>query len=189
MNLLARNWGWLMLRGVAALIFGVLTLFNPGITLVVLVILFGAYAIVDGVFALITALANRRAERQWVALLINGLISVAVGIATFVWPGITAFALLYLIAAWALITGVMEIITAIRLREIIRGEWFLILAGLLSILFGVLLFFRPGAGALAVVLWIGAYAVIFGLLLIALAFRLRSWLRGEGGGGAAAIAG
>lgn len=187
-NLLARNWGWMMLRGVAALIFGLLTLLNPGITLVVLVIFFGAYAIVDGVFALITALANRREERQWVALLVNGLLSLAVGIATFVWPGITAFALLYLIAAWALITGIMEIVTAIRLREVIRGEWLLVLAGVLSILFGILLFSRPGAGALAVVLWIGAYAVIFGILLIVLAFRLRSWLRGEGGG-ATAMAG
>ncbi|HET7620935.1 MAG TPA: HdeD family acid-resistance protein [Gemmatimonadaceae bacterium] len=185
MNLLARNWGWMMLRGAAALIFGLLTLFNPGITLVVLVIFFGAYAIVDGIFAIVTALASRRAERHWVALLINGLLSLAVGIVTFVWPGITAFALLYLIAAWALITGVMEIATAIRLREMIRGEWLLILAGALSILFGIVLFFRPGAGALAVVLWIGAYAVVFGILLIALAFRLRSWLKGEGGGTAA----
>ncbi len=188
MDLLARNWGWMMLRGVAALIFGLLTLFNPGITLVVLVIFFGAYAIVDGIFAIITALVHRREERHSVALLINGLISLAVGIATFVWPGITAFVLLYLIAAWALITGVMEIVTAIRLREVIRGEWLLVLAGVLSILFGILLFFRPGAGALAVVLWIGAYAMVFGILLIALAFRLRSWLNGEGRG-AAAMAG
>jgi uncharacterized membrane protein HdeD (DUF308 family) len=185
LNLLARNWGWVMLRGVAALIFGLLTLFNPGISLVVLVIFFGAYAIVDGIFAIISALANRREERHWGALLVNGLISLAIGIVTFIWPGITAFALLYLIAAWALITGIMEIATAIRLREIIRGEWLLILAGALSILFGILLFVRPGAGALAVVLWIGAYAVVFGILLIVLAFRLRSWLRGEGGGATA----
>ena len=185
---LARNWGWVMLRGVAALIFGLLTLFNPGITLVVLVIFFGAYAIVDGIFAIISAVATRREERHWVALLVNGLISLAVGIVTFLWPGITAFALLYLIAAWALITGIMEIVTAVRLREIIRGEWLLVLAGVLSILFGILLFFRPGGGALAVVLWIGAYAVIFGILLIVLAFRLRSWLKGEGGG-ATALAG
>lgn len=184
-NLLARNWGWMLLRGVAALIFGLLTLFNPGITLVVLVIFFGSYAIVDGVFTIISAIANRHEASHWVALLINGVISLAVGIVTFVWPGITAFALLYLIAAWALITGITEIVTAIRLREVIRGEWVLVLAGVLSILFGILLFLRPGAGALAVVLWIGAYAVIFGILLIVLAFRLRSWLKGEGGGAAA----
>lgn len=188
MNLLARNWGWMMLRGVAALIFGLLTLFNPGISLVVLVIFFGAYAIVDGIFTIIASVANRREERHWVALLVNGLISLAVGIVTFLWPGITAFALLYLIAAWALITGIMEIVTAIRLREIIRGEWLLVLAGVLSVLFGILLFVRPGAGALAVVLWIGAYAVIFGILLIVLALRLRSWLKGAGGG-ATAMAG
>jgi uncharacterized membrane protein HdeD (DUF308 family) len=187
MNLLARNWGWMLLRGAAALIFGLLTLFNPGITLVVLVILFGAYALVDGIFTIISAIANRREEPHWAALLINGLISLAVGIVTFAWPGITTFALLYLIAAWALITGIVEIVTAVRLRQMMRGEWLLILAGVLSIVFGLLLFVAPGAGALTVVLWIGAYAVVFGILLIILAFRLRSWLRGGGGGATAAV--
>jgi len=182
---LARNWGWVMLRGIAALVFGLLTIFNPGITLVALVILFGAYALVDGVFTIVSAVANRHQESHWVALLINGIVSLAIGIVTFLWPGITAFALLYLIAAWAVITGIMEIVTAVRLREVLRGEWLLILAGALSVLFGIVLFVAPGAGALAVVLWIGAYAVIFGILLIVLAFRLRSWLRGVGGGAAA----
>lgn len=185
---LARNWGWVMLRGAAALIFGLLTLFNPGITLVALVILFGAYALVDGIFTVISAIAHRHEESHWLALLINGLVSLAIGIATFAWPGITALALLYLIAAWAVITGITEIVTAVRLREIIRGEWLLVLAGVLSILFGILLFIAPGAGALTVVLWIGAYAVVFGILLIILAFRLRSWLSGAGGGGATAMA-
>lgn len=188
LTLLARNWGWVLLRGVAALIFGLLALFNPGITLVVLVILFGSYAIVDGIFTIISAIANRQGEPHWVALLINGLVSLAIGIVTFLWPGITALALLFLIAAWAVITGILEIATAVRLRAVLRGEWLLILAGALSILFGVLLFAAPGAGALAVVLWIGAYACVFGILLIVLAFRLRSWLRGEHGG-ATAMAG
>lgn len=186
-DMLARNWGWVMLRGVAALIFGLLTLFNPGITLVVLVILFGAYALVDGIFTIISAFANRRGERRWVALFVRGIVGVAAGIVTFAMPGITTLVLLYVIAAWAVITGIMEIITAIRLREVLRGEWVLILAGVLSILFGILLFSVPGAGALTVVLWIGAYAMIFGILLILLAFRLRSWLRGAGGGRAAAV--
>ena len=104
LTLLARNWGWVLLRGVAALIFGLLALFNPGITLVVLVILFGSYAIVDGIFTIISAIANRQGEPHWVALLINGLVSLAIGIVTFLWPGITALALLFLIAAWAVIT-------------------------------------------------------------------------------------
>lgn len=188
LNLLARNWGWVMLRGVAALIFGLLTLFNPKLSLVALVILFGAYAVVDGVTTIVSAIANRHGERHWVALLLNGVVSLAIGIVTFLWPGITAFALLFLIAAWAVITGVTEIVTAIRLRSVIRNEWLLILAGALSVLFGIVLFMAPGAGALAVVLWIGAYAVVFGILLIILAFRLRNWLRGESGG-AAALAG
>lgn len=188
LNLLARNWGWVMLRGVAALIFGLLTLFNPRISLVALVILFGAYAIVDGVATIISAIANRQGERHWAALLLEGLVSLAIGIVTFLWPGITALALLFLIAAWAVITGVTEIVTAIRLRSAIRNEWLMILAGALSVVFGILLFLAPGPGALAVALWIGAYAVIFGILLIVLAFRLRNWLRSESGG-ATALAG
>lgn len=184
-ELLARNWGWVLLRGVAALIFGLLTLFNPGITLVVLVILFGTYALLDGVFTIISAIATRHGEPHWGSILLRGILGVAAGIVTFAMPGITALALLYVIAAWAVITGIMEIVTAVRLREVLRGEWLLILAGVISILFGILLFVAPGAGALTVVLWIGAYAVIFGILLIVLAFRLRSWLSGTGGGATA----
>lgn len=187
-DMLARNWGWVMLRGVAALIFGLLALFNPGITIAALVILFGAYALVDGVFTIISAIANRHGEPHWVALLIGGIVGLAVGVVTFTMPGITALALLYLIAAWAIITGILEIVTAIRMREAIQGEWLMILAGVLSVAFGVLLFVAPGAGALAVVIWIGAYAVVFGILLIILAFRLRQWHR-EYGTGAAAAAG
>lgn len=187
-DILARNWGWVMLRGVAALIFGLLALFNPAITLAALVILFGAYALVDGIFTIVSAIANRHGEPQWVSLLFWGIVSLAVGVVTFALPAITALTLLYLIAAWAIITGVLEIVTAIRLREVIRREWLLILAGVLSVLFGVLLIVAPGAGALAVVLWIGAYAVVFGIVLIVLAFRLRQW-HVEYGTGAAAPAG
>lgn len=185
-DLLARNWGWVMLRGVAALVFGLLALFNPGITVAALVILFGAYALVDGISTIISAIANRHGEPHWVALLIGGIVSIAAGVVTFARPGFTALALLYLIAAWAIITGILEIVAAIRLREAIRGEWLLILAGVLSVLFGVLLIVAPGAGALAVVLWIGAYAVVFGIVLIILAFRLRQWHREYGAGTAAA---
>src|SRR5918912_3707466 len=180
MDLLARNWGWMALRGVAALLFGVLTLFNPGITLAVLVLLFGAYALVDGIFTVVAAIANRRGEPHWVALLVGGLASIVVGVGTFLVPGVTAIVLLYFIAAWAIVTGAAEIATAIRLRRVMTGEWLLALAGVLSVLFGVLLIARPGAGALAVVLWIGAYAIVFGVVLLALAFRLRAWGRGQG---------
>lgn len=173
-NILTRNWGWVALRGVAALIFGLLTLMNPAITLAVLVLFFGAYALVDGIFAVVTAIANRRGEPHWVALLIAGLAGIVIGICTFLAPGITATLLLYFIAAWAIIVGIAELTAAFRLRKIVTGEWMLVLAGILAVALGLLLLTRPAVGALAVVLWIGAYALVSGLLLIGLAFRLRS---------------
>lgn len=174
---LARNWGWVALRGVAAVLFGLITLFNPAISLAALVLVFGAYALVYGIFTIIAAVANRRDEPHWVALLISGILGIGIGIITFLMPGITAVALLYVIAAWAIATGIAEIAAAIRLRKEISGEWMLILAGVLSVLFGIVLFLFPGAGALAVVLWIGVYALVFGFLQIALAYRLRRWHR------------
>jgi uncharacterized membrane protein HdeD (DUF308 family) len=175
MEVLTRNWGWFALRGVFGVIFGLLTFFNPAISLASLILVFGAYALADGVFTVIAAVMNRRGEPHWVALLIGGLAGIAAGLVTFVMPGVTALVLLYFIAAWAIITGVAEIVTAIRLRKVITGEWLLAFAGVLSLLLGVFLVVRPGAGALAVVLWIGAYALVFGIMMIALALRLRSW--------------
>jgi len=176
-NVLVRNWWLVVLRGVAALIFGLLTLVYPIASLAILVLFFGAYALVSGAFTIAAAVANRRGERQWVALLISGILSVIIGVVTFFMPVVTGFALLYLIAAWALVTGIMEIVVAVRLRKLITGEWLLILAGILSVAFGVILVLFPGAGALAVAIWIGAYATVFGILLIALGIRLRSWGR------------
>jgi uncharacterized membrane protein HdeD (DUF308 family) len=178
-NVLVRNWGLVALRGVVALLFGLLTLFNPGITLVTLVLLFGAYAFVDGIFTIIGAIANRHEEPHWVALLLAGLVGIIAGIVTFLLPGITARALLLLIAAWAIVVGISEIVAAIRLRKLITGEWLLVLAGLLAVAFGVLVILAPGVGALAVVLWIGAYALVSGVVLLALAFRLRRWAKAE----------
>jgi len=176
-EVLSRNWGWVVLRGVVAILFGLLTLFNPGITLALLVLMFGAFAFVDGLFMAVSAVANRRGQPGWVALLIGGLLAVGVGLLTFFRPGITAIALLALIAAWAIITGVAEIVTAIRLRKEITGEWMLVLAGLLAVAFGVIIFAAPGVGALAMALWIGIYALVSGIVLIALGFRLRNWGR------------
>jgi uncharacterized membrane protein HdeD (DUF308 family) len=173
--LLARNWWLVALRGVAGIIFGILTFVMPGITLLTLVLLFGGYALVEGVLNVIAAVRGRRQEQRWWALLIEGLVSLAAGIVTFVLPGLTAVVLLYLIAAWAIITGVFELVAAIRLRHRITGEMWLALSGVASIVFGVLMAIFPGAGALAVVLWIGAYAIVFGALLLGLAFRLRRW--------------
>ena len=174
---LARNWWALVLRGLFAVLFGITAFAWPGITLGALVLLYGAYSLVDGVFAVAAALVGRPRGMPWWALLLEGLAGIAVGIMTFAWPGITALVLLYLIAAWAIVTGVFEIVAAIRLRKEIRGEWMLALSGVLSVLFGIALVVNPGAGALAVVWLIGAYAITFGILLITLGFRLRSFAR------------
>jgi uncharacterized membrane protein HdeD (DUF308 family) len=179
-GVLSRNWGWMLLRGVAALVFGLLTLFYPGITVVVLVLFFGAYALVDGIFAVVAAVANRQTERHWVALLISGLLSILVGLAAFFMPGVTTVVLLYFIAAWAIVTGIGNIVTAVRLRKVMRGEWLLILAGVLSVLFGLAIAAFPGAGAIAIALWIGAYAIVLGVVVIAFALRLRSWRKAHG---------
>jgi uncharacterized membrane protein HdeD (DUF308 family) len=171
---LARNWWAVLLRGIAGVIFGIATFFAPEISLTALVLLFGAYALVDGALTIVSALRNRAATERWWVLLLEGIAGVAAGGVTFFWPEITALALLYLIAAWALVTGGLEIAAAIRLRKIISREWLLILSGMASVALGVLLVLFPGPGALGLVIWIGAYALIFGALLIALSFRLRS---------------
>jgi uncharacterized membrane protein HdeD (DUF308 family) len=158
LQLLARRWWALALRGVIAVLFGLLTFFIPGVTLISLVMLFGFYAILDGIFDLV-----------------SGIVGIVAGIVTFMWPGITAMFLLYLIAFWAILTGVLEIVAGIRLREVIANEMLLILMGVISTLFGILIIIFPGAGALAIIIWIGAYAVVFGIILIVLAFRLRSF--------------
>jgi uncharacterized membrane protein HdeD (DUF308 family) len=174
---LVRNWWVVALRGVAGVLFGIFTFFAPGISLAALVLLFGAYALVDGILAIVSAFRRRGAGRWWV-LLLEGLIGVAAAVVTFVWPAITALALLYVIAVWALLTGIVEIAAAIQLRRVITGEWLLALSGVLSLVLGALLIAFPRAGALAVVIWIGAYALVFGVLLIVLGVRLRAWAQG-----------
>lgn len=173
MVVLAQNWWTLALRGLAAVIFGILAYIWPDVTFTVLVLLFGAYALWDGVFALIGAFRTQ-GERRWM-LVLEGLVGIAAGLVTFFWPGAATLAILTIIAAWAIITGIFEIIAAIRLREEIEGEWFLLLSGLLSVLFGIALAIWPAAGLVAVTWMIGAYAIIFGILLIGLGFRLRNW--------------
>ncbi len=171
---LGRNWGWIVVRGIAAMIFGVLALVLPGITLAALVLLWGAYALADGIIALIAAFRIRDRGKPFWALLVVGILGIAAGILTFIWPGMTAIVLLAFIAAWSLVMGIFQIIAAVRLRKSIENEWLLGLSGLLSIIFGVLMLINPGAGALAVIWVIGAYAIVFGVLLIALGLKLRS---------------
>ena len=174
---LSQNWWAVLLRGVAAVIFGIVTFLAPGISLTALVLVFGAYALVDGIFSIASAIRRRGATDNWWLLLLHGLLGVVVGVATLVWPGITAVVLLYLIAFWALMTGVFEIAAAIRLRKVITNEWWLGLSGVLAIVFGVLLTLAPGPGALAMVIWIGAYAFVYGVFLVLLGLRLRRRLR------------
>ena len=173
----AGSWWALLLRGIVAIAFGLLAFIWPGITLTALVFLWGAYALVDGVFSIAAGVKLHGENRRWWVLLLEGVLSVIAGVVAFVIPGITALVLLLLIAAWAIVTGAFEIVAAIQMRKYIRGEWLLILAGVASVLFGVLLFINPGAGALAVVWLIGAYAIVFGVILIALSLRLHGMLR------------
>jgi uncharacterized membrane protein HdeD (DUF308 family) len=172
---LSRNWWMLALRGLAAIVFGVLAFVWPDITLFALVLLFGAYMLVDGIFAIVAAVRAAGREARWWLLLIEGVLGVLAGLVAAFWPGLTALALLYFIAAWAIVTGILEIVAAIRLRREIEGEWALGLSGVLSVLFGVLLAVIPApAGLLSLVWLIGAYALAFGVLLLVLAFRVRS---------------
>jgi uncharacterized membrane protein HdeD (DUF308 family) len=173
MIVIAGNWKTIALQGVVALLFGILALAWPGLTVRALVLLFGAYAIVDGAFALAAAITNApdaRDHRTTFALW--GVISVAAGLVAFVWPGITALALLYVIAAWALLTGAVRIALAVQLRRVIEHEWLMVLSGVLSIAFATLLVITPGAGALAITWLIGWFALLFGSMLFALAWRL-----------------
>ncbi len=170
------SWWALVLRGLAAIAFGVLAFMWPHLTLTALVFLWGAYVLVDGLFAIVGGVKSHAENKRWWVLMLEGILSVAAGVLAFVIPNITALVLLILIAAWAIVTGAFEIGAAIQLRKHIKGEWLLALAGVASVLFGFALLVNPNAGAIAVVWLIGIYAIVFGTLLAALGFRLRSLL-------------
>ncbi|HEV7526821.1 MAG TPA: DUF308 domain-containing protein [Acidimicrobiia bacterium] len=175
------DWRIIALRAVAAIAFGILTLIWPGLTLWALVILFGAYVLVDGVFAIVDVVRAAPAapgRRGW--LIFEGIAGIVAGVLTFAWPGITALALLYLIAAWAFVVGVIRIAAAIEYRRVVPHAWLPTLSGVLSIVFGALLVISPGAGALVITWLIGWYAVVFGVVGLAVAARARS-LEREGG--------
>lgn len=173
LHAISRNWWLLLLRGVVSILFGIAAFAWPGLTVLALALLFGAYALADGVLSLIAAVSgsDRSAPAWWLALV--GVLGIAAGVIAFLWPGITAFALVVMIGVWALMIGIFEIIGAIRLRHEIDDEWWLIAAGILSVLFGIAVLLSPGAGALAIVWVIAAYAVLAGVLMIAFSFRLR----------------
>ncbi len=174
---LTARWWMLVVRGFAAILFGVLAMVVPESSLLALVILWAAYAIVEGAFAMMLAARRGRTGRRWGWLLFEGIVGIVAGVTALVWPGITALALLVVIAAWAVLTGIGKIAAAIWLRRQISGEWMLATSGVLSIAFGALLALSPGAGALALVWLIGAYAIVFGALLVAVGVRLGRWQR------------
>lgn len=169
----AGNWWTLALRGGVAMLFGLAALVWPGLTLEVLVLLLGAYLLVDGLFAVVAGARSSSATSHRALLLLEGLAGVAAGLVALIWTGLAAVALLYVVAAWAIITGATEVLSAIRLRREIRGEWAMGLSGIISVLFGVALAALPAFGLLALAWLIGVYAVAFGALLMVLAFRVR----------------
>ena len=171
---LASNWWAVALRGVLAIVFGLLAFAWPAITADVLLAFFGAYALVDGVLALIAALRSGHRGPRWWSLVVEGIVGIAMGLLAFFLPAVAALWLVWVIAVWAIVTGLLKIAAAFRLRAEIENEWSLGLSGLGSVVFGVLLAVWPGAGVLALVWLIGAYAIMFGLLLLWLSLRLRA---------------
>ncbi len=179
LHALAKNWWLLLLRGIAAIVFGVLAFVWPGLTLVTLILFYGAFALVDGVIALVAAFTGGAKPLPTWWLVIVGLLGIAAGIATFAMPGITAIVLILFMGGWALAHGILEIIGAIRLRKEIDNEWMLIFSGVVSVLFGLIVLIAPGAGALGLVWAIAAYSIVFGISFVALALRLRNHKHAE----------
>jgi len=174
LHALARNWWALLIRGIAAVIFGLLAFFWPGVTGFALVILFGAYAFVDGIFALISAVRAAEAHQRWWAFALEGIVGLVIAAIVVFRPGIAGLALYFTIAIWAILTGILEIVAAVQMRKLIQNEFWLILGGILSIVFGVLLYVFPLVGILTVIYLIGFYAILFGIVMIVFSFRLRA---------------
>ena len=175
-DILSRYWWMTLFRGVIWILFGVLVFTQPVLSLLTLTLLFGWFALIDGIAHVVSAIGGRSDNEHWWVLLLAGLFGIGIGALTIFNPAVTALALLFYIAIWAIATGLLEVVTAIRLRHEIEGESWMILSGVLSIAFGALLMARPGAGVLAVLWLIGAYAMAFGAILIVLAFRARGFL-------------
>lgn len=171
--LLSKNWWLFLLRGIFALIFGVVALFFPATAFISLVLVFGAFALVDGIFAIVSAFTSNAKSENWWWLIFEGVFGILIGVLTLIQPAAMGEAWLILIGVWAIVTGIFEIITAIRIRKLIEGELWLILGGLASVAFGVLILVNPMSGAFAIGVLIGVYAILFGVMFIALALRLR----------------
>ena len=177
---LTKNWWVFVVRGLIAILFGILALIWPELTLIVLVWSFGAFVFVDGLFSVYSGLSRHKEYDRWWVILIEGIFGIAFGVLAFIWPSITGLVLLAIIVAWALVTGLFEIIAAVQLRRAIENEWLLAFSGVLSILLGIAMLVWPGASAVALAWLIGVYAIVFGITLIALGFRLRKFRSGTG---------
>jgi len=174
LDTLTRNWWVLLLRGLGAIAFAIVTWVWPGLTIAVFILLFGAFTFADGALALWGAITGPKGDRDRWVLLLWGLVGLGTGVLALLAPGLVAASFIFLIAGWAILTGILEIVAAIRLREQIKGEWVLIVAGLVSVAFGVVIALRPGAGAVAISWLVAGYAFFFGLLLVVLSFKVRS---------------
>lgn len=174
LTMLRKYWWTILLRGIIALLFGIAAFVWPGMTILFLISLFGVYALLDGIISVIIGIAQYGQQERWWATLLQGIAGIVVGLLTFLWPQVTGLILLFFIAAWAILTGLFQIVAAIRLRKVIVGEWLLGLSGAISVLFGITLFVYPAAGALAVIWMIGIFAILNGLLLIFLSLRIKS---------------
>ncbi len=169
---LTRKWWMLLLNGLCAIVFGLIAFARPGLTLLSLAIIFGIYCLADGITMIMTSFSRGHDGKSWGHLLFLGIISLGAGIAALFWPAMTALGLLLIIALWAIFRGVSEILAAIELRKVIDNEWLLILGGIVSVLFGIIMIARPGVGALSLIWIISAFAIAHGILLVALAFKL-----------------
>ncbi|MBO9155147.1 HdeD family acid-resistance protein [Chitinophaga sp. GCM10012297] len=170
---LAKYWWLIVLRGVLAVLFAVVAFLWPAITLAILVIFLGAYLLVDGLFALIHGFRVMKTDSSWWGFVLLGLAGIAAGLVCLFMPGITALFLVTLVALWSLVTGILEIVIAIRLRKELTGEWMLIVAGIFSVIFGILLFMQPLAGVVVISWWLGVYALFLGIFLLSVGFRLK----------------
>jgi uncharacterized membrane protein HdeD (DUF308 family) len=176
-DMLSRYWWTTLFRGVLWMLFGVFAIFQPGISLVLLTLLFGVLALADGIASIAIAIAGRTTNDSWWILLLSGIAALGIGLLTLANPQITASALLIYIAVWAIVTGLFEIAASIRLRKEIHGEIWVALAGLVSVAFGVFLLARPGVGALALLWAIAFYAIVFGMVQVVMAFEARGFAR------------
>jgi len=172
-GVLSRNWWAIALRGVIGILFGLVALFLPGATMLSLVLLFAAYLLVDGVFGIVSAVRAARQHERWGFLLLEGIIDIITAVIMVLWPGITVIAFVLLVAAWAILTGASMLAAAFRLR-VDDGRWWLVFGGLVSLVYGVLLVVAPMLGAVVLTWWLGAYALVFGVSLLVLGFRLRA---------------